>query len=375
MFKGAGGRSARDIVEVIESAGGQINAATGYERTSFQVRCLTGNLPLAMSVLADLVRRPAMAEADLQQEKSVIGQEIAEAADAPDDKVFDLAQAQAFPGPGAWPPDPRHGGEHRPSATPASLGAAYHQKALQPRSNRGVGGGRSGRRRSSGARRDGLRRYATRSLGASRPSRGVSWVAPRRRRASWSRPTSSCFWKASALRTPTTSRCACSRRSWAEAWPPACSKSCASKWDWPTPSTPIAKAMRTLAYSAFTPAAPPAMQPLAARVAADQISALAEAPTSGRTRPREGPAEGALVHGPRIAPRPCRTGRRPPAPVRPPAHTPEALSADIDATTLKDLRRVGGGLLNSAPHRDGGTRDPSAPRAALQAFAPTAKAA
>ncbi|HEV7384115.1 MAG TPA: insulinase family protein, partial [Phenylobacterium sp.] len=37
VFKGAGGRSARDIVEVIEAEGGQINAATGYERTSFQV--------------------------------------------------------------------------------------------------------------------------------------------------------------------------------------------------------------------------------------------------------------------------------------------------------------------------------------------------
>ena len=29
---------ARDIVEAIEAEGGQINAATGYERTSFQVR-------------------------------------------------------------------------------------------------------------------------------------------------------------------------------------------------------------------------------------------------------------------------------------------------------------------------------------------------
>ncbi len=97
VFKGAGGRSARDIVEVIESAGAQINAATGYERTSFQVRCLAGGLPLAMSVLADLVRRPTMAEADLEQEKSVIGQEIAEAADAPDDRIFDLVQSHAFP--------------------------------------------------------------------------------------------------------------------------------------------------------------------------------------------------------------------------------------------------------------------------------------
>jgi predicted Zn-dependent peptidase len=45
VFKGAGDRSARDIVEVIENQGGSINAATGYERTSFQIRALKGGLP------------------------------------------------------------------------------------------------------------------------------------------------------------------------------------------------------------------------------------------------------------------------------------------------------------------------------------------
>jgi predicted Zn-dependent peptidase len=98
VFKGAGARSARAIVEDIEADGGQINAATGHERTSFQVRALAGSLPTAMEVLADLVRRPTLAEADLTQEKQVIGQEIAEAADQPDDKVFELAQAHAFAG-------------------------------------------------------------------------------------------------------------------------------------------------------------------------------------------------------------------------------------------------------------------------------------
>ncbi len=98
VFKGAGGRSARDIVEVIEQHGGHINAATGYERTSFQVRCLKGGLPLAMEVLSGLVRDPHLNADDLEREKSVIGQEIAEAADTPDDRVFDLAQARAFAG-------------------------------------------------------------------------------------------------------------------------------------------------------------------------------------------------------------------------------------------------------------------------------------
>ena len=130
VFKGAGERSARDIVEAVEAQGGQINAATGYERTSFQVRCLAGGLPLAMSVLGDLVNRPTLAEADLEQEKSVIGQEIAEAADAPDDKVFDLAQAHAFTGQALGRPilgTPQSIGR----ATPRTL-SAYHRALYAP---------------------------------------------------------------------------------------------------------------------------------------------------------------------------------------------------------------------------------------------------
>lgn len=98
VFKGAGGRSARAIVEDIEAAGGHLNAATGYERTSFQTRCLVGGLPLAMRITADLVLRPTMDAADLVREKQVVGQEIAEALDTPDDLVFELAQEQAFAG-------------------------------------------------------------------------------------------------------------------------------------------------------------------------------------------------------------------------------------------------------------------------------------
>ena len=98
VFKGAGDRSARDIVEVVEAEGGQINAATGYERTSFQIRALKGGLDLGSSVLADLVLRPTMDAGDLVREIQVVGQEIAEAADTPDDHVFEMAQEAAFGG-------------------------------------------------------------------------------------------------------------------------------------------------------------------------------------------------------------------------------------------------------------------------------------
>jgi predicted Zn-dependent peptidase len=96
VFKGAGGRSAQAIVEAIEAEGGHINAATGYERTSFQVRALKDGLDLGSAVVADLVLRPRLADVDLAREKQVVGQEIAEADDTPDDLVFELAQQAAF---------------------------------------------------------------------------------------------------------------------------------------------------------------------------------------------------------------------------------------------------------------------------------------
>ncbi|RZJ78928.1 MAG: insulinase family protein, partial [Brevundimonas sp.] len=98
VFKGAGAMDAREIVERIERRGGSINAATGQERTSFEVRGVDGALPEAMQVIADLLFHPTLAPVDIEREKDVVGQEIAEAFDAPDDHVFEMAQSQAFEG-------------------------------------------------------------------------------------------------------------------------------------------------------------------------------------------------------------------------------------------------------------------------------------
>ncbi len=98
VFKGAGGRSARELAEVIEAEGGQINAATAFESTRFEIRALDGLLPLCLSVLSDMIYRPTLDPEELEREKQVVGQEIAEAFDTPDDHVFELAQAQAFAG-------------------------------------------------------------------------------------------------------------------------------------------------------------------------------------------------------------------------------------------------------------------------------------
>ncbi len=98
VFKGAGDMGAREIVERIEAEGGSINAATGYERTSFDIRAMSGSLPLAMQVVSDLVFRPRLDPAEIEREKDVVAQEIAEAFDTPDDHVFEMAQTRAFEG-------------------------------------------------------------------------------------------------------------------------------------------------------------------------------------------------------------------------------------------------------------------------------------
>lgn len=97
VFKGAGGRSARAIAEVIEDTGGDLNAATGREGTVFHARLLAGDLPLGLDIIADLIRRPHFAEDDLEREKQVVLQELGEARDTPSDIIFDNLQDAAFP--------------------------------------------------------------------------------------------------------------------------------------------------------------------------------------------------------------------------------------------------------------------------------------
>jgi predicted Zn-dependent peptidase len=98
VFKGAAGRSAQEIVEAVERVGGQVNAATGHERTSFHIRALAGALDLGVRTCSDLILHPTLDEGELEREKQVVGQEIAESDDTPDDHVFELAQTAAFSG-------------------------------------------------------------------------------------------------------------------------------------------------------------------------------------------------------------------------------------------------------------------------------------
>jgi predicted Zn-dependent peptidase len=97
-FKGTARRSARQIAEEIEAVGGDINAATGVETTAYYARMLEADVPLAMDILSDILSAPAFDPQELAREHNVIIQEIGAAEDTPDDLVYDLLQATAFPG-------------------------------------------------------------------------------------------------------------------------------------------------------------------------------------------------------------------------------------------------------------------------------------
>ena len=90
VFRGTGRRSRREIALALESLGGSLNAYTAREHTAFEARVLGCHLPVALDVLADLVRNPLIREEDVEHEKEVVCEEIAAVEDAPDDLVFEM---------------------------------------------------------------------------------------------------------------------------------------------------------------------------------------------------------------------------------------------------------------------------------------------
>lgn len=95
-FKGTGRRTARQIAEEIEAAGGYLNAGTGYTRTGYYARVLSADLPLAFEILADILGDPLFDAGELSKEKEVVLQEIGEASDQPDDAVMELLQSLSY---------------------------------------------------------------------------------------------------------------------------------------------------------------------------------------------------------------------------------------------------------------------------------------
>src|SRR5205085_5917036 len=97
VFKGAGGRSARELSEAIEDVGGDLNACTERDQTSFTASLLAEHLPLGIELISDMILRPGFAAEDLEREKEVVRQELAEATGTPGDIIFDDLWLAAWP--------------------------------------------------------------------------------------------------------------------------------------------------------------------------------------------------------------------------------------------------------------------------------------
>jgi predicted Zn-dependent peptidase len=97
VFKGAGGRSARELSETIEDVGGDLNACTERDQTSFTASLLAEHLPLGIELISDMILRPHFAIDDLAREKEVVLQELGEARDTPGDIIFDDLWTAAYP--------------------------------------------------------------------------------------------------------------------------------------------------------------------------------------------------------------------------------------------------------------------------------------
>ena len=70
-FKGTARRSARAIAEEIESAGGEINASTGMETTTYYARVLKHDWALALDILADILTQSVLDPEELERERTM----------------------------------------------------------------------------------------------------------------------------------------------------------------------------------------------------------------------------------------------------------------------------------------------------------------
>ena len=98
LFKGTAGRSARDIAEAFDAVGGELNAYTAKEYTTYYARVRDHDLPLALDHLSDMVQHSLIRGADVDGERAVILEEINVHEDTPDELVHDVFTETLWPG-------------------------------------------------------------------------------------------------------------------------------------------------------------------------------------------------------------------------------------------------------------------------------------
>ena len=97
LFKGTAERGALEIAQTIDAVGGEMNAYTTKEYTTFYTRTVAEDAALSLGILCDILSRPTLAESDVDSERKVILEEIAMRADEPGDLVHDVIHESLYP--------------------------------------------------------------------------------------------------------------------------------------------------------------------------------------------------------------------------------------------------------------------------------------
>jgi predicted Zn-dependent peptidase len=97
VFKGTDHLSAREIAESVDALGGDMNAFTSREHTAYYTRLPASALEFGLQLLRDVLAAPALRPHEIDAEREVILDELAQSEDTPEDKVHSALAALLFP--------------------------------------------------------------------------------------------------------------------------------------------------------------------------------------------------------------------------------------------------------------------------------------
>lgn len=98
VFKGTGHHSARQIIHAIEGIGGEINAYTTKEETTFYAAILCEHVQLTLHLIAEMILEPAFKKEETDKERMVILDEIESYNDSPSELIYDDFESLVFAG-------------------------------------------------------------------------------------------------------------------------------------------------------------------------------------------------------------------------------------------------------------------------------------
>jgi predicted Zn-dependent peptidase len=97
LFKGTSTRTATDISRAVDRVGGDINAFTAKEYTSYYCRMPARYMATGIELLGDVLTHSTLAGTDVESERQVILEELAMDDDSPDDVALRTLTQQLFP--------------------------------------------------------------------------------------------------------------------------------------------------------------------------------------------------------------------------------------------------------------------------------------